>query len=159
VSPGGQVFVAGTGGATGQNMAVVRLAPDLPLWAAGTVSIEWGSTVNAVVVDAAGRVVLAGAAHTNPANLALIAAARLNPSDLSPDRTFHGTGWQTVAVPGDQRGVAVDPADRVVLVGDANKAVAAYQGTGPSGDTGVPVVARLLGDPPAPAAPLTLPGG
>ena len=162
----GKVIAVGNIGSTTDStqeheIGVMRIAPDLTPGAAAPVDLGGGNaSAWAVTLDAAGRVIVAG--QTTPSTDAAdaptefgaadVAVARLDPTTLSLDPTFNGTGWQTFqteahAAEDRADGVAVDATGRIVVTGAGNS-------------NSVVLTARLLGDPTGPpAAPSALPAG
>lgn len=122
----GKIVVAGTGGG---NIAVVRYLADGTLDPAfGTAGIAQtaitpgGDTAFGVVVQANGRIVVAGSGSGD------FILARLNP-DGSLDATFHGTGTVRTDFSG-----GTDEAFAIALQSDGNIVVAGYSSNGLNND-------------------------
>ena len=164
IAPGGKIVVAGdtstpfTPGPNGtfvggtRDMAVARLNPDGTLDASfgggGKIVVAFdiggskSDTASAVVVQADGKVILAGSASVADVPLGTgrisstgIAVARLNP-DGSPDGTFGNAGKVVITydlggVERDDGADAVLDGDKIVIVGTANLTAYAYNNNTP----------------------------
>ena len=126
----GRIVVAGT---AGDGYAIARLTRagrlDTTFGTGGTTSVEFSDPAgaNAVTIDAAGRIVLAGSLSTGPF-ASSFSFARLR-SDGSLDRTFSGDGRVAVQLGSPQdnglaNAVTITPGGRILAVGVLNDAIA-----------------------------------
>ncbi|MBX9585039.1 MAG: hypothetical protein K2X87_32440 [Gemmataceae bacterium] len=136
VDPAGRVILAGqTTGAGGRDFAVTRLLangsldPSFGVGGKAVIDFVGGDDgANAVALDTAGRVVVAGTSSAGGLNRFAVArltdAGTLDPGFGSGGiAVFHvGAGTNDVAT-----GVAVDPADNGVVVGGASKGTGTFQ--------------------------------
>jgi uncharacterized delta-60 repeat protein len=124
---------------SGTNMAVARLtangAPDNSFDTDGLLTIDFGGTgdaANAVAIDKAGNIVVAGTTGTN------FAIARLTPAAGALDGAFDTDGKQTVDLLGTDiaNGVAIQANGNIVVAGTTGTdfAVARLLGTNGSPD-------------------------
>jgi uncharacterized delta-60 repeat protein len=123
----GRIIIAGYAqqSATGADFAVARLTPsgalDTSFSSDGKQTIDFGGTVDlgdSVAVDSADRVIIAGYSQQSATSYDFAVARLTSTGDL--DASFSEDGKQTVDFGGTldrASGVAIDSADRVVVVG------------------------------------------
>ena len=139
VAPEGGVYVAaGSAIDPTAKVVVLRLGPDLGELARTTVEIVAPALTRPIALDAAGRVVVAGASAPSEEAASDLVVVRLDPVTLAPDATFGTTGRVILdlAARDYPNAVLVDAAGRLLIAGPA------FRMPGEAGAT-----VRLLGAP------------